>query len=113
YFCLPDPDDRQQQDLADEYEASLVAGLRAQLVDNVPGLPVPVKRALLVENQAQYNPLRYSQELAKVVAGQGGLVFEDTPVMDVDASEGRVATPGGVVTANHIVFATHTPKGIN
>src|SRR5690606_6727946 len=113
YFCLPNPDEKQQQDLADEYEASLVAGLRAELVDDVPGMPVPIKRALLVENQAQFNPLRYAQELAKVVAGQGGQVFEDTHVLDVDAGEGRVATPRGVVTAKHIVFATHTPKGIN
>jgi glycine/D-amino acid oxidase-like deaminating enzyme/nitrite reductase/ring-hydroxylating ferredoxin subunit len=113
YFCLPSPDEKQQQDLADEYEASLVAGLRAELVDDVPSIPVPVKRALLVENQAQFNPLRYAQELATAVAGQGGQVFEDTPVADVDASEGRVATASGVVTAKHIVFATHTPKGIN
>ena len=113
YFCLPSPDEKQQQALADEYEASLVAGLRAELVDNVPGMPVPVRRALLIENQAQLNPLRYAQELAKVVAGQGGQLFEDTAVIDVDASEGRVATASGVVTAEHIVFATHTPKGIN
>ena len=113
YFCLPDPDDRQQQELADEYEASLVAGLSAQLVDHVPDMPVPVERALLIENQAQYNPLRYAQELAKVVAGQGGRIFEDTPVVEVDASEGRLATSTGVLTARHIVFATHTPKGIN
>ncbi|HEX5764894.1 MAG TPA: FAD-dependent oxidoreductase [Woeseiaceae bacterium] len=113
YFCLPSRDEKQQQDLADEYEASLIAGLRAELVDHAPGMPVPVKLALLVENQAQLNPLRYAQELAKVVASQGGLVFEDTPVIDVDASEGRVSTANGVVTAKHIVFATHTPKGIN
>ena len=113
YFCLPDPDDKQQQELADEYEASLLAGLRAQLVDTVPGMQVPVKRALLVENQAQYNPLRYALELARVVAGQGGQVFENTAVLDIDATEGRLTTATGFVTANHIVFATHTPKGIN
>jgi len=113
YFCLPDPDDSQQRDLEAEYEASLLAGLHAKLVDNVAEMPVPVQRALLLEQQAQYNPLRYVQELAGVVADQGGRVFEHTAVLDVDASEGVVSTQSGTVTAAHIVFATHTPKGVN
>jgi Rieske Fe-S protein len=57
--------------------------------------------------------LRYVQELASVVADQGGQVFEHTAVLDVDASEGEVSTRSGTVTAPHIVFATHTPKGVN
>jgi glycine/D-amino acid oxidase-like deaminating enzyme/nitrite reductase/ring-hydroxylating ferredoxin subunit len=113
YSCLPDPDDRQQRDLEAEYEASLLGGLHAKLVDGVAGLPVPVQRALFLEHQAQYNPLRYVQELASVVADQGGQVFEHTAVLDVDAGEGEVSTRSGTVTAPHIVFATHTPKGVN
>jgi glycine/D-amino acid oxidase-like deaminating enzyme/nitrite reductase/ring-hydroxylating ferredoxin subunit len=113
YFCLPDPDDRQQQDLEAEYEASLVAGLHAKLVDGIAGMPVPVERALLLEHQAQYNPLRYVQELAGLVAEQGAQVFEDTPVLDIDAGRGTLSTVSGTVTARHIVFATHTPKGVN
>ena len=113
YFCLPHPNDEQQQKLEDEYEAALVGGLRAQLVEDVPDMPLSVSRALRVENQAQFNPLRYAQELAKAVAGQGGQIFENTPATGVDAGEGTVSTPGGTVTADNIVFATHTPKGIN
>ncbi|MEX2495591.1 MAG: FAD-dependent oxidoreductase [Woeseia sp.] len=113
YLALPDPDDAQQEMIEAEYEASLLAGLGARMVQEAPELPIPVKRALLIEQQAQYNPLRYVQELARVVAGQGGQVFEQTAVADVDASAGQVHTKGGIVTARSIVFATHTPKGIN
>lgn len=113
YFALPDPDPDQQKMLEAEYEASLVAGLDARMVDEVPELPVPVRRALAIERQAQYNPLRYVQELARVAAGQGGQVFENTPVTSVDASAGRLQTAGGFVNAARFVFATHTPKGIN
>ncbi|HEX6260105.1 MAG TPA: FAD-dependent oxidoreductase [Woeseiaceae bacterium] len=113
HFCLPHPNDDQERRLDDEYEASLVAGLHAQLVDDVPDLPLSVVRALRVENQAQFNPLRYAEELARAVAGQGGQIFENTPATDVNAGEGAVSTPGGTVTAKSIVFATHTPKGVN
>jgi glycine/D-amino acid oxidase-like deaminating enzyme/nitrite reductase/ring-hydroxylating ferredoxin subunit len=113
YLCLPTPDDAQQQRLEEEYEASLLAGLHAHLVDEVPGLPVPIRRALLLKNQAQYNPLRYVQELAKAVAGLGGEIFENTAVTGIEPSEGKVFTSLGTVTAQHIVCATHTPKGVN
>jgi glycine/D-amino acid oxidase-like deaminating enzyme/nitrite reductase/ring-hydroxylating ferredoxin subunit len=113
YFALPEPDPEQQQMLEAEYEASLLGGLSARIVQEIPELPVPVRRALRIEDQAQYNPLRYVQELARVVAGQGGQVFENTPVADVDASDGAVSTRRGIVKATQIVFATHTPKGIN
>jgi glycine/D-amino acid oxidase-like deaminating enzyme/nitrite reductase/ring-hydroxylating ferredoxin subunit len=113
YLALREPDAEQQQLLEAEYESSLIAGLSARIVQEVPGLRVPVRRALRIEQQAQYNPLRYAQELARVIAGQGGQLFEYTPVTDVDASEGTVTTKSAVVSASHIVFATHTPKGIS
>ena len=113
YFCLPGTTEKKQQELEAEYEASLVAGLDAQLLDGVPDLPVNVQRALLVDRQAQYNPLRYAQELARCVESEGGQVFEDTAATDIDAPAGAVSTRSATVTARHIVFATHTPKGIN
>jgi glycine/D-amino acid oxidase-like deaminating enzyme/nitrite reductase/ring-hydroxylating ferredoxin subunit len=113
YFCLPQADHEQPQQLEQEYEVSLLAGLHAQLTDKVPDMPVPVTRALRLENQAQLNPLRYAQELAKVVAGQGGQIFENTAVVDVDATDGKVSTESFTIKARHIVFATHTPKGVN
>jgi glycine/D-amino acid oxidase-like deaminating enzyme/nitrite reductase/ring-hydroxylating ferredoxin subunit len=104
---------RQVPGLVDEHEASREAGLDAHLLDAVPELPFPLRRAMRIDGQAQFNPLRYAQGLAAVLSQRGGAVHEGSTVISVDAAEGLVGTADGEVRADHIVFASHTPKGFN
>ncbi|MEX1034189.1 MAG: FAD-dependent oxidoreductase [Cellvibrionaceae bacterium] len=110
HFCIRSADSENRQKLEKEYEVSRAADLNAGIIERPPGLSVPLYRALRIEDQAQYNPVQYIQGLAKAVDGG---IYEKSPVIDVDAGKGRVSTPEGEVSAGHIVFATHTPKGIN
>lgn len=113
HLCLQEVDGQQRQRLEEECQVAVSAGLDAELLEQPTGLGLPLQLALRIQNQAQYNPLLYCDGLAKGVASQGGSIYEHSGVVDVDPGEGKVTTAGGVVRAGHIVFATHTPKGVN
>ncbi len=113
YFCVDQPDQQQVDNLTAEYDATRASGLSAELVNRVPELPFPVHRALRIENQAQYNPMKFVQGLARALTELGGLIFESSAVCDIDAGRGIVSTVHGKIVAPQIVQATHTPKGIN
>ncbi|HKP89605.1 MAG TPA: FAD-dependent oxidoreductase [Thermoleophilaceae bacterium] len=92
-----------------ELEAARAAGLPVEWVDD-PDLPFSVAGAVRLDDQVQFHPVRYVQGLAAAVVRAGSLVFEDTRALGVDAgSPARVRTPGGTVTAEHVVVATHYP----
>jgi glycine/D-amino acid oxidase-like deaminating enzyme/nitrite reductase/ring-hydroxylating ferredoxin subunit len=93
-----------------EYDAARAAGLAAGLVD---GAPVPALRALRIENQAQFHPVRFVRMLAKAIASQDCRIFENSKAVAIDEDARTVTTAGGTVRAEKILLATHTPKGFN
>lgn len=95
-----------------EYNAARGAGLQARLANDLP-LPYPIRKAVVVSNQAQFNPLLYVRRLAAAIRGPQCQIFERTPVIDIDIERGIVRTADHGVRADHIVMATHTPKGFN
>ncbi|HJW56748.1 MAG TPA: FAD-dependent oxidoreductase [Burkholderiaceae bacterium] len=101
-----------QDRIENEYNAARGAGLDTRLVKDLP-LPYMITKALVVHNQAQFNPLAYVRQLATAIRSQQCQIFEDTPVFDLDTDEGFVNTAAHTVRADHIVMATHTPKGFN
>ncbi|MBZ0330691.1 FAD-dependent oxidoreductase [Halomonas sp. ANAO-440] len=105
--------DRQHSDhsLNDERDALLRAGLDVASAEG-PGLPFD-SWGIRIPDQAQFNPLHYVQGLASVLIGMGVAIHQHCPVRRVEAKEGVVQTDTASVTARHIVYATHTPKGIS
>lgn len=65
-------------------------------------LPFPVAGAVRFENQSQFHPLEFLQGILPKLT-----VYEETPVLSVEGD--ALVTPGGRVTAEEIVFATHYP----
>jgi Rieske Fe-S protein len=69
-----------------------------------------------MENQAQFNPLRYTQQLAKAIEGDNCKIFEYTQVTDIEDNNDdemvKVMTNNGSVLAKYVIHATHTPKGV-
>ena len=62
--------------------------------------------------QATFHPLKYLKGLVAEIEAQGGRLFADSPVMEVEEHESgvRVKLEGGMaVTAGHAVFATNSP----
>lgn len=113
YWCITEPNTKLSKRLQSECDISILAGLKAKLVPETPALPMPVYRALHIENQAQCNPFRLTKGLARAVKELGGLIFENNQVTQFQADNCIVRTAMGQVQANNIIQATHTPKGIN
>jgi glycine/D-amino acid oxidase-like deaminating enzyme/nitrite reductase/ring-hydroxylating ferredoxin subunit len=89
----------------DEARAAAAAGLPAMFVDTTP-LPYPVEAAVRFDDQAEFHVLKYLHALA----GRLERVYERSHAVEVDTDEHCVVkTPGGAVTADRVVVATHYP----
>ncbi len=87
--------------LLKELRAVQALGLPASYTENNP-LPFPITGAIRFDNQAQFHPLRFLQEMVKHVT-----ISEQTRVISVE--EELIKTNSYSVRAHHIVFATHYP----
>jgi glycine/D-amino acid oxidase-like deaminating enzyme/nitrite reductase/ring-hydroxylating ferredoxin subunit len=105
---LPDEVDA----IENECKAALEAGLAARLSSDLP-LPFAVHNAVVIEHQAQFHPLQYVRQLARAIHSDNCLIFEQSPVLKIDEQQGIVSTAGYTVKAEHIVMATHAPKGFH
>ncbi|MEA4891232.1 MAG: FAD-dependent oxidoreductase [Peptococcaceae bacterium] len=65
-------------------------------------LPFPVMGALRFDEQALFQPLDFLRALSKELR-----IYEHTPVIKLE--DGQLTTPGGLVEAKQVVFATHYP----
>ncbi len=99
---------------ADEYieqietEAKTAAslGIKANVIRELP-IPVPVKSALVFENQAQFHPTKYLMALAKEINSKNQCIYENTQALDIE--DNTVITTGGKIKAKYIVIASHFP----
>jgi glycine/D-amino acid oxidase-like deaminating enzyme/nitrite reductase/ring-hydroxylating ferredoxin subunit len=102
YAYVTSPAKRAQ--LEDEVDAAVQAGLPATLVETTP-LPYPVAAAVRFDDQAEFHAHKYLLALAAQLPADR--VFERTHAVQVGDSV--VSTPGGRVTAEHVIVATHFP----
>jgi glycine/D-amino acid oxidase-like deaminating enzyme/nitrite reductase/ring-hydroxylating ferredoxin subunit len=90
-----------------EAQAAEQAGLPAWLAETTP-LPFDVEAAVRFDNQAEFHAGRYLAALADSLAG--ARIFERSHAVEVSSNGDRtVKTPGGRVTAGHVIVATHYP----
>jgi glycine/D-amino acid oxidase-like deaminating enzyme/nitrite reductase/ring-hydroxylating ferredoxin subunit len=100
-------DDRPQ--LESEVAAAREAGLPATLAADVP-LPPGTAGAVRFSDQAEFHAGRYMAGLAGALEAAGCEIFERTRAVELDTGERcSVKTPGGTVTADQVVVATHYP----
>jgi glycine/D-amino acid oxidase-like deaminating enzyme/nitrite reductase/ring-hydroxylating ferredoxin subunit len=92
--------------------AAMRARLHADLRDDAP-LPVDALKTLVVEDQAQFQPLAYVRQLARRIGGEDCLIFENTRVTAIEDAPPVVHTSHGKVQCQQIIVATHTPVGIH
>ncbi|MGV3570486.1 MAG: FAD-dependent oxidoreductase [Ramlibacter sp.] len=104
----------QQEYVEKEVNALRIAGCA---VDRATSVPVPLPPApgdvLVLPGQAQFQPQAYVAALARSAAAAGARLHEHSRVLEIDTRAKRAVTASGSVTANEIVHATHTPKGIH
>ncbi|MEV0647390.1 FAD-dependent oxidoreductase [Phytomonospora sp. NPDC050363] len=96
-------------DLQAEAAAARDAGLPAAFVTET-GLPFDVAGAVRVTGQAQFHPRRFLIALAEGIAERGGLIFEDSRVLDIEGGGPyRLRSANGEVTAADVVVTTGYP----
>lgn len=104
---------REEEELADIFEASKEAGLDLVYTETIP-LPVDFKKAIKVRGQAKFSPLDYVYGLAKAFEKAGGVILQQTRMNDIKENENMEAeTDAGVFRARDLVYATHIPPGVN
>lgn len=95
-----------------ETKAAEDYGLSVEKLKELP-LPIKVSSALKVNGQAQFNPAAFVRGLAQKVNSTNCQIYENSPVHEIEKGEKKVLiTPRGKVTANKVILATHTPKGV-
>lgn len=99
--------------LQEEVEIAREVGMPAVFVRDLP-LPFKTAGAVCFDNQARFHPLAYLGGLAARVVERGGRIYERSRVLEVEGDGPfRVRTSSGTVTADTVLFATHTPAGFS
>lgn len=100
------------KEIENEFEAVKSAGLNIR--DTPPAsFPFGMSAIIRVDHQAQFNPLQYVRQLAGAISGGNCRIYENTKVTSIKEYDPcYLETTGGVVKAEKVVQATHTPKGI-
>lgn len=97
-----------------EYQTAIEAGLtNAQLLDAMPNLPYQTGKALVIENQAQFHPMKFVQGMAFAATQAGAHIYERTKMVRYEESNGSyiIHTENGIIHSKNLVMATHMPKG--
>ena len=106
--------EEQRAGVTQEFTALLQAGCNVRLDTNVPEpLPKPVRDAVVLQGQAQFQPQAYVAHIAGLAVEAGADLYEHSRVIELDQKAKRAATATGAVKAQEIVMATHTPKGFH
>jgi glycine/D-amino acid oxidase-like deaminating enzyme/nitrite reductase/ring-hydroxylating ferredoxin subunit len=105
--------EKQTAYLNDIYQSSRNAGCNVEWIDGIP-VPVEFDKALVFRGQAQFHPTQYVMALARVFEEAGGVILQNCSVDNVHGETLlQVETSLGLVEAQHVIYATHIPPGIN
>ncbi|MCL6458824.1 MAG: FAD-dependent oxidoreductase [Gorillibacterium sp.] len=93
-----------------EINAYKKLGIIGDYLEQTP-LPFPIKAAVVMKNQAQFNPVSYLTHLIQQIVKQGGQIFEHTTAVNVE--KGRPATvvtkAGYKISCHYVVSCSHFP----
>jgi glycine/D-amino acid oxidase-like deaminating enzyme/nitrite reductase/ring-hydroxylating ferredoxin subunit len=103
-------DASQAESLQRTEQAARSAGLPVRAASELP-LPYAVESAVVVERQAQFDPVRYLRGLAELIPGDDCHVFERSPVVHVDEGPPCSVTTdvGATISAGAVVVCTNYP----
>lgn len=108
--------DSQLKKISAELEAYGKLGIPSAYVEQIP-LPIPSKAAVIMKNQAQFNPLQYLERLVQLFLDQGGKIYENTTALNIEAGDQtRFNTRNGKwVTCDYLISCSHFPfdDGLN
>ena len=107
-------DDKQVDQLRDIHDGIANLGLQVRYAKDAP-TPLQYKKAIELDDQAQFHPLKYLTAVASEYLKVGGTLIENTSVTAVESQDDRhiVKTDKLVLQAANVIYATHIPSGLN
>ncbi|UOE50956.1 FAD-dependent oxidoreductase [Mucilaginibacter sp. SMC90] len=111
YVYAEDPEQVKQLD--ELCKGMLDVGLDCNYNEDIP-VPVPHQAAVVMEKQAQFQPLKYLQGLEKAYLQAGGALLTHTRIESVKIENKIHLAKAGEQTfkAVKVIYATHVPPGI-
>ncbi len=106
--------EKETKQLLEILQASRAAGIEViETEDN--GLPIPFDKVLRFAEQGQFHPMKYISALVSEYLKLGGTLLENTFVSDevFENELYRITAAEKSFRAGNLVYATHTPPGIN
>ncbi|UIR54742.1 FAD-dependent oxidoreductase [Sphingobacterium sp. SRCM116780] len=107
-------DEEQEGELMEIKKAIHQVGIACEEVFETP-LPVGCVYAIKFEEQGRFHPTKYLMGLQKAFVALGGQVIENTLVQQVQEEHHRFqvkTADGQVFLTDAVVYATHTPPGV-
>ena len=107
-------DENQVKQLEDLFEGTVNVEVPIEYTENIP-VSIPFKKAVRLEGQAQFHPIKYLQALLQAYLKKGGTLLENTKIGGIETEEAihTAKSETGSFKAKKIIYATHTPPGIN
>lgn len=107
-------DEAQKKKLSEIQEAAQKVGIEMNYTQEIP-FPHSFLSAVQIENQGQFHPVKYINGLRDAYLNLGGHFIEKCRVETWQKKEEEIEVyfQGGNFRCKHLVFATHTPPGIN
>lgn len=103
----------QSEELDEVYEACQEVGLDISYSLNLP-YKINFMKAMEAKEHGKLNPVRYVYALAEEFEEEGGIILQHTRVINVDDTDiTTIETESGNFKATNLIYATHTPPGIN
>jgi glycine/D-amino acid oxidase-like deaminating enzyme/nitrite reductase/ring-hydroxylating ferredoxin subunit len=105
--------DKQKDELDKISAATNDAGIRNDFIDKI-SIPIKVLKAMRVDEQAKFNPVRYVHSLAQQFEKAGGVILQQCRVITADENENvNIETTKGKCIGRFLIYATHIPPGVN
>ena len=98
-----------EEALKNEFDAYKLLDIPCKL-SNDHELPIQTKATLTIDNEAQINPVRFTQLLASEAQQYGAKIFEKTRVQTLHYQQQRLTTMNGTtIQYKKLVLCTHYP----
>ncbi|MFD2630229.1 FAD-dependent oxidoreductase [Oceanobacillus kapialis] len=97
--------------LEKEEQAYKKLGINGGEATDEVDLPYSIKKALVIRNQAQFDPVKFTSGLLPSILENGGLIFEQTRAVRVKgANEPSIVTEHGhSITCKDVIISSHFP----
>ena len=107
-------DEKQSKELDKMVESSREVGVKMDFSKTIP-VPLSFDKAAKATEQGQMHSTKYLYGIAEAFERMGGRIVQNCRVTDCIQEKGEtvVITSKGKMVASHVIYATHTPPGVN